>query len=437
MSGLRSLDRQSGESEGSTLRLNIEKLVYGGYGIARHKGKVYLVRFASPKELVDAEILGEKKDYVEAQVRNVVIPSSARRDAPCPYYGICGGCHIQHVEYPSQLVQKEEILLETLERLGGIKNVNIGDHVYSGQEFGYRVRVQFKVRNGKLGFFRWDEHEVVDIDECLVAHRRINELIGPLKECAKHIKELQEVHVIYSPEEDKFLIKFITPTPLERSLLESLKEEILPKEVIGVGDYSRLRTLLNRRFWIGTEYLFMKVGKWTYRVSADSFFQVNWTLWERFIEAVTEGVNFRKAVDLHCGVGFFTVPLSERGNFIEGSDSNPHAVSDAEYNAKVNGRDNAVFVRMDAYRHLKSRGGEVLDLVVLDPPRSGLDKRELELLIKNKPERIVYVSCNPSTLARDLRQLVKNGYELENIRLVDMFPQTYHIESVSFLRVQE
>ncbi len=437
MSELRSLDRQSGESEDSILRLNIEKLVYGGYGIARHRGKVYLVRFASPRELVDAEILEEKRDYVEARVKRVVIPSGSRRDAPCPYYGVCGGCHLQHVEYSSQVAQKEGILLETLERIGEMKDVKLADSLYSGQEFGYRIRVQFKVRNGKLGFFRWDEREVVDIDECPVAHRRINELIEPLKECAKYIKELQEVHVLYSPLEDRFLLKFITPTPLEKGLLESLKEEILPPEVVGVGDYSRLRTILNRRFWIGTEYLFMKVGKWTYRVSADSFFQVNWTLWERFIEAVREGISFRKAVDLHCGVGFFTVPLSEQGNFIEGSDSNPHAVSDAEYNAKTNGRDNAVFVRMDAYRHLKSRGGEVLDLLVLDPPRSGLEKREIELIAKNKPERIVYVSCNPSTLARDIKQLARNGYELEKVRLVDMFPQTYHIESVCLLRVQE
>ncbi len=437
MKSSQSLGNPSLESKEETLRLSIEKLVYGGYGLARHRDKVYLVRFSAPKELVDAEVIEEKKDYAEAQVRKVVIPSNSRRSALCPYYGVCGGCQLQHIEYTTQVEEKENILVETLERIGKLKDVNLLDPITSGQEVGYRIRVQFKVKNGRLGFFRWDEHEVVDIEECPVAHRRINDLIKPLKECIRPIKELQEIHVLYSPSKDEFLVKFITPTQIERGLLESLKEELLPPEVVGVGDYSRLRTVLNRRFWIGKEYTFVDVGPWTYRVSADSFFQVNWTLWERFIEAVRQNVSFRKAIDLHCGVGFFTIPLSERGNFIEGSDSNPHAVSDAEYNAKINGRDNVVFVRSDAYRHLKSRGGEVLDLVVLDPPRSGLEKNEIELLTKNKPERIIYISCNPSTLARDLRQLVKSGYVLEGVRLVDMFPQTYHIESVSYLRVQE
>jgi len=357
------------------VRLSIEKLVYGGYGLAKHRNKAVLVRYAAPREIVDAEVLEDKKDYTEALVNRVVLSSNVRRDVP--------------------------------------------------------------VRNGKVGFFMWNEKEVVDIDSCPVAHPRINELIEPFKECAKHIKELQEIHVTYSPSEDRFLVKFITPTEIDKGLLASLKEDYLPEDVVGVGDYSRLRTILNRRYWIGKEYLFFRIGGWTYRVSADSFFQVNHTMWERFIEAVVSNVSYRKALELYCGVGFFTVPLSERGNFIEGSDSSVSAIDDAVYNAKVNGRDNVVFVKSDAYRHLKSRGGEVLDLVVLDPPRSGLEGKELDLLVKNKPERIIYVYCNPSTLARDLRVLIKNGYTLEGVRLIDMFPQTYHIESVSYLRVQE
>ena len=424
-------------SKEDNLRLNIEKLVYGGYGLARHRDKVFLVRFSAPREVVDAEILQEKRDFSEAKVKRVVLSSNVRREAPCPYYGVCGGCNLQHIEYPSQVEAKEEILQENIRRIGGLSAESILPPIQSSQEFGYRVRVQFKVKSRKLGFFRWDENEVVDIESCPVAHPRINELIEPLKECAKHIRELQEVHVIYSPTEDRFLVKFITPTEIDREFLERLKEDYLPTDVVGVGDYSRLRTVLNKRFWIGKEYLFFKVRELSYRVSGDSFFQVNWTIWDRFVDAVVKDVRFRKAIDLHCGVGFFTIPLAEKGNFIEGSDSNPHAVNDAQYNAKLNSRDNAVFVKSDAYRHLKSRGGEVLDLVVIDPPRSGLERREIELLLKNKPEKIIYISCNPSTLARDLRELTKGGYLLESTRVVDMFPQTYHIESINILRVQE
>ncbi len=436
MSGSRSLESPSRVSD-TSVRLNIEKLVYGGYGLARQGNRVFLVRYAAPRELVDAEILEEKRDYTYAQVREVILPSPQRRSPVCPYYGVCGGCHLQHMEYPAQVESKEEILLETLRRIGRINDPPLLESVRSGQELGYRIRVQFKVKNGQLGFFRPGEREVVGVEECPVAHRRINDLIKHLKECALHIRELKEIHVTYSPTEDRFLVKFVTPTEIDREFLSTLKEDCLPPEVVGVGDYSRLRTLLNRRYWIGQEYLYVRVGRWTYRVSADSFFQVNFTLWERFIEAVVSPVSFRKALDVHCGVGFFTIPLSEKGNFIEGSDSSASAINDAQYNAKVNERDNVLFVKSDAYRHLKSRGGEVLDLVVLDPPRSGLEEGEVDLLVKNKPERIVYISCNPSTLARDLKVLLRGGYVLEGVRLVDMFPQTYHIESISYLRIGE
>ncbi len=436
MKSSQSLESQSQEDK-KTIRVKIDKLVYGGYGLGKYTGKSVLVRYAAPSELVDVEIIDERKDYIEAKVKKVVIPSKDRRDAPCLYYGICGGCQLQHVDYNAQFSSKERTLLETLERIGKIRDVNLLEGIPSGQEFGYRIRVQFKVKNGRIGFFRWNEREIVGVESCPVAHPRINELIPSLRECSEHIRELQEIHVTYSPTEDKFLVKFITPTEINRDFLASLKEDCLPEDVVGIGDYSRLRTILNKRYWIGKEYLFIKIGRWNYRVSTDSFFQVNYTLWEKFIDAVVGEVSFTKALDLYCGVGFFTIPLSEKGNFIEGSDSSASAINDAEYNAKINGRDNIVFVKSDAFRHLKSRGGEVIDLVVLDPPRSGLESREIDLLVKNKPERIIYISCNPSTLARDLKIFLKNGYELEGVRVVDMFPQTYHVESISYLKVRE
>ena len=425
------------EVDEKTLRLSIEKLVYGGYGLSRSGGKVYMVRYAAPKELVDVEILEEKKSFSEAVVKRVVIPSPVRRDPFCPYFGECGGCQIQHIEYPAQVSLKEEILKETLSRIGKIREVRLLDPVPSGQETGYRVRVQFKVKDGRVGFFRWRSREVVEVDSCPLAHPRINGIIPNLKEVAKHIPELQEIHVFYSPTEDEFLVKLITPTEVDRDLVLRLKDDLLPAEVVGVGNYSRLRLFLNRRHFIGRDHTYIKVGKWTFRVSVDSFFQVNHTLWERFIEAVVSNVDFKKALDLYCGVGFFTIPLSERGNFIEGADSNPSAVDDAQYSAKVNGRDNTVFVKSDAYRFLKGRAGEMVDLLVLDPPRGGLEGGEGEVLVKIKPERIVYISCNPSTLARDLKFILKHGYKLEGVRVVDMFPQTYHVESVSYLTLQE
>jgi 23S rRNA (uracil1939-C5)-methyltransferase len=427
--------KEAGET---LLRLSVERIVYGGYGLSRFGNKVVFVRYAAPKELVDAEVLEERRDFAEAVVKRVVISSPVRRDPFCPHYGECGGCQIQHIDYGAQVSVKEEVLLETLGRIGKLRDVRLLDSIPSGQETGYRIRVQFKVREGKVGFFRWNTREVVEIESCPLAHPRINDLLPHLKEVSRHIPETQEIHVLFSPTEEEFLVKLITPTEVDKGLVSRLKEDLLPKEVVGLGNYSRLRLVLNRRYWIGRDHTYVKVGRWTFRVSADSFFQVNHTLWERFIEAVVGGVEgFKKALDLHCGVGFFTVPLSERGNFVEGADSNPSAVDDAEYTARINGRDNVVFVRSDAYRFLKGRAGELVDLVVLDPPRGGLDEGEAQILVRNKPERIIYVSCNPSTLARDLKFILRHGYTLEGVRLVDMFPQTYHLESVSYLRLQE
>ncbi|RUM29431.1 MAG: RNA methyltransferase [Aquifex sp.] len=420
------------------LRLNVEKLVYGGYGFSKINGKAVFVRYAAPKELVDAEIIKEKKDFSEAVVRNIVLSSPSRREAPCPYYGICGGCQIQHITYEEQLNAKREILLESLQRIGKLKEIDYRGEIPSKKEFNYRVRVQFKIQDGKIGFFRWDKREVVDIEECLLAHEKVNYLIPNLREIMKAINDLQEIHVHYSPTRDEAILKFVSITHTDEGLIQSLLENVLPKWVVGIGNYGKLGNTLVKRYKVGREHIFMDVGKWKFRVSNDSFFQVNYTLWKEFVNEVIDlAEGYKKGVDLHSGVGFFTIPLSEKGNFIEGADANPSAIKDAEYNAKLNNRENVIFTEATAYKYLKRRIGEIIDLVVVDPPRSGLLKEEVDLLLKNKPEKVVYISCNPSTFARDVRMLVKGGYKLSFVKLIDNFPQTYHIESIALLKLSE
>ncbi|RUM30090.1 MAG: RNA methyltransferase [Aquifex sp.] len=420
------------------LKLTIEKLVYGGYGFSKLNGKAVFVRFASPKELVEAKVIKEKKDYTEAVVTKVLISSPARREAPCPYYGKCGGCQIQHINYEEQLRSKKEILLESLDRIGKVKEVPYEGEIPSKKEFNYRIRVQFKVQENKVGFFRWDRKEVVDVEECLLAHEKINELIPYIKEVLKFISDLQEVHVNYSPTRNEATLKFVTITHTDEKLLRNILDNVLPEWVVGIGDYGKVGNSLVKRYKVGREHVFMDVGKWQYRVSNDSFFQVNYTLWEDFLREVMEfSGNYKKGLDLHSGVGFFTIPLSEQGNFIEGADANPSAIKDAEYNAKINSRDNVIFEEATAFRHLKRRIGEVINLVVVDPPRSGLLREERDLLLKNKPDKIVYISCNPTTFARDLKILIRGGYELKRLKLIDNFPQTYHIESIALLEIRD
>ncbi len=419
------------------LDLSIEKLVYGGYGFTFHDGKAYFVRYAAPSELVRAEIIKEKKDYNEATAKEIVVPSEARREPRCIYYGYCGGCQLQHIDYEQQIKAKEEILIENLQRIGKIKNINLLESIRSEKEFNYRIRVQFKIAGKKLGFFAWDSNEVVEINECPVLHPKLNSIIHQLKELIFDVSDVKEIHILYSPFRDEYLCKLVTTTSLTRDMLKRIKEEFLGDKVVGVGNYSRMRHGLNKRSSVGRDHTYIRVGNMILRVSNDSFLQANYTLWSAMIQTVAEDVRFKKALDLHCGIGFFTLPLANRGHFIEGSDVNLKSISDANYNKALNGIDNVTFVKASAYYQLKSRLGELVDLVVLDPPRSGLEHGEVDLLLELKPEKIIYISCNPSTLARDISVLVKEHYKLESTRLIDLFPQSYHIESINILKLKE
>jgi 23S rRNA (uracil1939-C5)-methyltransferase len=417
------------------LDLFVKKLVYGGYGLGEDRGKKFFIRYAAPKELVEVEVLKEKKDYTEAVVKTVKIGSQWRRTPPCKYYTHCGGCQWQHIEYQEQLRAKADILLESLERIGKIKLDSVNGILGSKEEFGYRTRVQFKIREGHLGFFAWGSGELVPIEECLLAHPRINQLIPSLKETARLVKELQEVHVFYSPHEDEFLLKLITISPMETQKLRKLKEHILPKEVVGLGNYTLLGGKFIKRAVVGREFTFVRSGRFILRVSNDSFFQVNHTLYEYFPKLVAEGERVKRVLELHSGVGFFSFWLSEHCEFLFGSDANQSAIKDAVYNAKLNQVSNVSFAHERAVDTLKNHAGEVIDLLVLDPPREGLSEGEAKLIVQNKPKRIIYISCNPTTLARDLKVLVSGGYKIEGVHLVDNFPQTYHIESVVKLTI--
>lgn len=409
--------------------LSIKKMVYGGYGLAEYGGKRVFVRYTAPKELISAEIIKEKRDHIEATVKEVLISSPSRREPPCRYYYYCGGCQLQHINVNEQVKIKEEILLESLRRIGNLDVDKLNESIRSQQEFNYRIRAQFKVSNGNLGFFAWGTHELVKIDECLLLHPAINNLIGSLQELTKRIRNLQELHVLYSPSEGEFLLKVITPNIYDKDKIRKLKENVLPKEVVGVGNYSKLGDHLLKRYHIGRSFTYMQVGNYRYRVSADSFFQINFTLWEDLIRSVVKGT-YKKVLELHCGAGFFSIPISEMAHFLLSSDTNASAIKDAQYNAKLNGRDNVVFFNESSYQTLKKYAGEIIDLLFLDPPRGGLTSDELTLIIQNKPKEIIYVSCNPTTLARDLGFMARGGYSIKSVRLIDNFPQTYHIESV-------
>jgi len=410
--------------------LYIKKLVYGGYGLAQKEGKSVLVDYALPGEIVEVQTLQEKRDYILAKTKRVILQSSTRREAPCPYFGICGGCQLQHMEYPAQIRSKEDILLETLNRIGKLELKSLEPSLFS-EEFGYRVKVQFKVSGEKLGFFERRSHNIVEVRECLVAHPAINDLVPSLKELAKKVDGLKEIHVFYSPNEGEFLIKLLSEKSFPKEKLKKLIDNLLPKKVVGVGVY-----IENRLYSLGRDFTFVKVGSYKYRVSTDSFIQVNHFLWEAFVNSAVPKERYNHVLELHCGIGFFSFFLAERSNFVLAYDVNRSAIRDAEYNAKINSVGNVSFQHESGFEALKKHAGEPIDLLFLDPPRSGLSEGEAKLVLKNKPKEIVYVSCEPTTLARDLKVLVKGGYKILGVRMVDNFPNTYHIEAIAHLRME-
>ena len=421
------------------IELKIDKLVAGGKGLGRYENKVYFVKYAAPNEIVRVEVLKEKRDYGEGRVVEVLIPSSSRVEPLCPHFGVCGGCQLQHIAYEEQVKQKVEIFKEQLQRLGKIKEIPPVEAIPSPQPYGYRIRVQFHVDSGKLGFVE-DETlreqkgygEIVDIERCPVLHPKLEDLIPDLKRISKDFPTISEIHITYSPTRDEAVVKLVGE--LKLSQLKKVKEEYLPNWVVGVGSYKRVGRELIRIEFVGRDYTFIETKGYKYRLTAESFVQNNYLLWEKFIEVATEGDKRGFCLDTFCGIGFFSIPLSEKAFFVEGSDMNPYAVADANYNAKINGRPNAQFIKATPSQHMKRYLDREVDTVVFDPPRSGLDKRDLEVLKELKPDRIVYISCNPSTLARDLGKILRWGdYSYKKAYLIDLFPQTAHIESVNIL----
>ncbi len=411
------------------MELVVQKLAYGGYGVGEVKGRKFLVRYAAPKELVEVDVLRETRIYTEAVVKRVKIEGEGRRVPPCRYYMQCGGCQWQHIEYGLQLRAKAEILLDAFERIGKIKLSSVSGVLASKEEFGYRTRVQFKVKDGQLGFFAWKSKDLVAVEECLLAHPRINQLIPFLKEVAQAVEGLQEIHVFYSPYEDEYFLKLVGTDAIESQKLKDIKDR-LPKEVVNVACYVLSEGKPVKAASFGREWTYFRSGKFLLRVSSDSHFQINHTLYEDFPKLVAEGERVKKALELHCGVGLFSFWLSENCEFLFGSDANQSAIKDALYNAKINQISKVSFAHEKAVETLKSHMGEVIDLLVLDPPKEGLSKLDRTFISQNKPARIIYRSSEPTTLARDLNTLTSLGYTIESVYLVDELPQTFHISAV-------
>lgn len=400
--------------------LRIESLAHLGAGISRDGGKVTFVPFTVPGDLVKARIVEEKSRFARARLAEVLEPSPDRVEPPCPYFGNCGGCQWQHIAYPTQMHYKTQIVREQFEHAGGLAGVEVRPIIGMEDPWGCRNSARFTPSpDGQLGFQRHESHEVVAVDNCLILDSSLQELYESLEMDAAELRALTlragirtgERMMVFETEHDE-------PPELEVDIPISC--------ALALED-GRAVTL------IGLDALHEEVAGRRYRISPTSFFQVNTWGADRLVDVVTKALQpagYERLLDLYCGVGLFVLALAGRVGQVVGVESVPWAVADAVINAE--GLDNVSLAEGFAEDVLPEVEG-AFDLAVVDPPRGGIHPAALRALAEKRPRRIAYISCEPTTLARDCAALTNAGYTLRWVQPVDMFPQTYHIETVALL----
>jgi 23S rRNA (uracil1939-C5)-methyltransferase len=416
--------------------VRIEKLVYGGEGLAHHEGHTVFVPFVMPGEVVRVRAVERKKKFIRGRAEAIVEPAAGRAAPPCPHFTDCGGCHYQHMPYEDQLRAKADILRETLRRIGRIEWTG-SIQTHASPPFGYRNRAQWKVRplpqpggapRLSLGYFRAASNALCAVEECPVLSPALFAALRSLQRLAGEgalPETLREVEAFVDSDDAGLLLtaSLVTFPDSLAALAETLRQAVPGAKSILLHESSRDRFEL-----IGPGHLPCRVGGATYRVGHLSFFQANRFLIEEMVRVVVAGAEGRRGLDLFAGVGLFAAPLLERIEHITAVESNPAAARDLTENLKPQeARARAVNAEVEPFlAELKERP----DFVVMDPPRAGVGAKALEHLAAAAPPRVTYVSCDPSTLARDLAVLAASGYRITELHLFDVFPQTYHIESI-------
>ncbi|MCX7994611.1 MAG: 23S rRNA (uracil(1939)-C(5))-methyltransferase RlmD [candidate division WOR-3 bacterium] len=424
--------------------LKIEKMNLGAQGIAYLNGKVCFVDFVIPGEEIKAEIIKEKSDYNLMRYLEISRPSPVRIEPCCPVFKICGGCQMQHIDYPAQLELKKNILIDTLRRIGKIELNEI--EVFYHNPWNYRNRAQLPVQRNKdlkVGYFKKGTHEVVPHEYCYINQKEINEIVFVLKERIKdsgieiydeirHQGNLRHIIIRRGTNTGQIFITFVTK---ERFIPGKIYKGLMNKfhDIVGIsqnindkktnrilGDENKL--LEGREFY--EERLFDK----TFQIGPTSFFQVNIPVFEMAIERIRKEIEGSRIIDLYAGVGAIGICVAHLCNHVTAIEENTTSVLEGIKNAQLNNISNIEFIAGKAEDKIDSL--ERCDTLILDPPRKGTGEGVIKHLPRMNIKKIIYLSCNPATLARDAQLILKNGYRIKKLYLFDMFPQTYHIESL-------
>ena len=389
--------------------VKIDNLSHDFRGIARLDNKVTFVSDTIPGEVVDIKLITSKKSINEGKVISYIKTSNDRVMPICPYYDLCGGCDTSYIRYDKTLEYKKNIVSNIMNRYAGIEiNPNI---IYDNNIYGYRNKISLKINEGKLSLVKEGSSELVNIAKCLLVNNNINNVINKLNNI--NLDNVNEV-VIKGIDELMVIVDGDIDSGTLLNILDGYVDSIV----------------LNDSVIYGKEFININVGKYKYAVYPRSFFQVNTGMIEKLYDKVKEYAGSGdRLLDLYCGAGTIGIYLSDNFKYIDGIEVNSSAIEGAKINKIINNINNINFECKKA----NEIDGFNYDVIIVDPPRAGLDNITINKLLDSNVERIVYVSCNPITLARDVN-ILKDKYNLVDITLVDMFPNTKHVESVVLLQ---
>jgi 23S rRNA (uracil1939-C5)-methyltransferase len=436
------------------LELTIEKLIYGGDGLAHlpaddhGKGKAVFVPFVLPGESVEATLAENKPGFARARLNRVLEAAPARIEARCPYFGQCGGCHYQHAAYDQQLQIKSDILRETLRRIAKLE-LEEEIRVHASPPWNYRNRTRMRLRTEPefaIGYNRFQSHELLPVRECPISSpliQRALQAMWRLGEAGKVPAALGEVEFFANAGDAELLLEITVDVRKNSQVLQAaanfsreLRTElpavvgVVPFQASANANVVRLDVPEKLVADFGSDFLVYRAANANYRVNAGSFFQTNRFLVDEMVGLVTEGRTGGFALDLYAGVGLFSLPLSQSFRQVAAVESAPFSFHDLQANSPSN----VTGYRVEVDKFLAQVPPETrFDYVVVDPPRGGLGEKVATVVAGLKAPQFAYVSCDPATLARDLRVLIQHGYRIREMHLLDLFPQTFHIESVVFL----
>ena len=443
---------------GDSLELVVDDLAFGGDGVGRADGYVMFVRGGFPGDHLRIRVVEARGRYGRGVIESVLVPSPDRVEAPCPYFGQCGGCRLQSLAYPAQLAFKAKQVNDCLTRLGGLPPFEMRPIVAAPEPYGYRNKMEFTVAEPgpAVGLHAAARYDVVlDIERCLLQSDTMNAL---LDEFRRQIRA--RALSVWDQRSERGLLRFLTVREGRRTgqamvnvvasapdvgalvpVAEGLKARVpsTASVLLNVNDKkASVAVGSEEHLLLGRDHIVETLDGVAFQVSANSFFQTNTVQAERLFAIVAEAcaLEGRETVlDLYSGTGAISLLLARRAARVYGVELSAAAVADAVRNARANGIENCTFVEGEVRHVLPAlmREGVTASVVVADPPRAGFHPKALTALAALAPALIVYVSCNPSTLARDVGDLVRQGYRLEWVQPVDMFPQTPHIEAVARL----